>query len=716
MRNNPCVLSGALTLMLFSGGGQAVESTLLERAVHLGVQGFPEWKHFEDSAPHGRQLDLKFKGQPNPDEATLFIRQQDVKYPWSVKLNGKSIGALDNMEVELLTPFRIPPGLLRDGENLLSIVPPKSTDDILVGEIILDSQPLRRSLNRCSVSVVVTEALNAEHRPVPCRITIADERGALVPVHTNPDSTLPTGRGVIETKPGQRLAVRTGVVYTPDGSANFGLRPGKYTIYASRGFEYSAATNHVDLTAGDSLDLKLEIRREVPTEGWVAADCHIHNLTYSGHGDATIDEGMVTIAGEGIEFAVATDHNHHTDYRETVRKLALSDRFTSVVGNEVTTKTGHFNAFPIASGSSLPDHKLTDWTALLKSIRERTRSKVIVLNHPRNVHSGFSPVDPQHFRQATGENLRGAPFGFEAMEIVTSAALQSDYMDPIRDWFGLLNFGLRITGVGSSDTHYVSRMILGQGRSYVRADDRDPADLSIEQLVEGYRDGRVSVSMGLFVDARVGARPSDPNTNFGMGDLATGLGPDAHFTVTATGPSWIQPTRDSPTKIQIFMNGFSELSYSILPGNPTDLTKGSAGFVLRDLKEAPKHDYWIVAVVTAPGVTAPFWAIPRPYQPSSRTWTPKVIGVANPIYIDGDGDGKYTSPRDYAKKLYRKHKDDLRALFKGLRDYDQAVAIQAASLLQANDVDLDSSVIKRLLSRASPTIRRGFSTFLEAIN
>jgi hypothetical protein len=715
MRNPLHILSAILLLSLPPIDVHAAETILLKETVHLGTPGFPEWTHFEDSEPHGRQLDLKFEARRNEEESTLFIRQKDVKYPWSVKLNGRSIGSLDNMEVELVTPFKVAPGLLRDGENLLSIIPPKSTDDILVGEIVLNDHPSAESLNRCSVSVSITEQTGNDNVAVPCRITIADEQGALIPVDTNPEETLPTGRGVIETKPGQRLAVRTGVIYTPDGKARFGLRPGKYTIYASRGFEYSAATNHVNLAEGDSLDLKMKIRREVPTDGWVAADCHIHNLTFSGHGDATIDEGMITIAGEGIEFAVATDHNYHTDYTETVRKLALSDRFTSVVGDEVTTKTGHFNAFPVAPGSSLPDHKLTDWTELMRSIRERTQARVIVLNHPRNVHSGFSPVDPKHFRQATGENLRGAPYSFEAMEIVTSAALQSDYMDPIRDWFGLLNHGLRITGVGSSDTHYVSRMILGQGRSYVKANDRDPANLDVAQVVRGYREGRTSVSMGLFVDAHVGDQPGEPSKRFGMGDLATGLGPKSLFSVAVTGPSWVQPTRESPTRIRIFMNGVSEFGYSALPQNPADLNKGSAGFVLKEQSATPKHDFWIVAVATAPGVTAPFWAIPRPYQPSSKTWTSNVIGVTNPIYVDGDGDGKYTSPRGYAKTLHRKHKNDLRALFEELSDYDQAVAAQVAGLLHADGLDLKSFEIKRLRNNAPSKTRRGFDQFIKSL-
>ena len=58
------------------------------------------------------------------------------------------------------------------------------------------------------------------------------------------------------------------------------------------------------------MTVPLAIRREVATPGLVACDTHVHTLTNSGHGDATIAERVVTLAGEGIELPIATDHNY----------------------------------------------------------------------------------------------------------------------------------------------------------------------------------------------------------------------------------------------------------------------------------------------------------------------------------------------------------------------------------------------------------------------
>jgi hypothetical protein len=86
----------------------------------------------------------------------------------------------------------------------------------------------------------------------------------------------------------------------------------------------------------------------------------------SGHGDATLDERALTLAGEGIELAIATEHNRFADYTDAARRMNVANYFTCAIGNEVTTKTGHFIAFPAAATDApVPDFSLTDWPALM---------------------------------------------------------------------------------------------------------------------------------------------------------------------------------------------------------------------------------------------------------------------------------------------------------------------------------------------------------------
>ena len=183
---------------------------------HLGVAGLPEWQEFEASPPHGRQLDVSFSAQANAQENTLFLWQRNVKTTWNVLLNGRKLGALEALAQPLVLALPIPAGLLKDGENRLSIVRPPSPmlDDIVVGEIALDPRPRDDALAEAVLDVAVTDAESGA--AVPCRLTLVEAAGeALAP---------------LSAAPGQRLAVRTGVVYTGDGQARLGARAGGRTV------------------------------------------------------------------------------------------------------------------------------------------------------------------------------------------------------------------------------------------------------------------------------------------------------------------------------------------------------------------------------------------------------------------------------------------------------------------------------------------------------
>ena len=84
-----------------------------------------------------------------------------------------------------------------------------------------------------------------------------------------------------------------------------------------------------------------------------------------------------------------------------------------------------------------------------------------------------------------------------AMETVNSGALQENAMRLFYDWFGLLNRGIDLTPVGSSDSHDVSRYLIGQARTYIKANDSDPGRINTREALDNFRQGRVMVSFGL---------------------------------------------------------------------------------------------------------------------------------------------------------------------------------------------------------------------------
>jgi len=663
----------------------AETSQLSVEKYHLGVEGFPEWEEFANRKPHGRRLDLTFTTPATTNSHALFLRQCDVKNTWQVQLNGQRLGNLIAQETPLIAHFEITHRLLRSGTNTLSIIPPTATDDIEISHIRLASGKPSDLLNQGSLQLKVTEAPNSQ--PIPCRITITDASGALaalIPLSGTDTNSLAT-------------TTRPGVIYTRDGTTRLGLLPGNYTIYASRGLEYSVATQQVTIAHGSTQTVNLAIRREVNTKGWVAADTHIHTRTHSGHGDATIDERMLTIAGEGIELAIATDHNHHTDYSAAALRTKLQQHFTSVIGNEVTTKNGHFNAFPITNQSStVADFKSTDWGELLRGIRSTPGVQVITLNHPRDLHSGFIPLGLTNFNPITGQHVRLTNEVFDALEVITSGAMQSDIYLLYRDWFALLNRGHRIMSVGSSDTHDVSRFILGQGRTYLAAPDDDAAQIDIKTACRSLKAGRASVSFGLFADMDVAQK-------FHLGDLATNLTDEFIVTVHADAPSWTWVQ-----KVELFANGVKIRETDYL--QPRVRLRRSSGFVLN----RPFHDLYLVGIATGPGITAPFAERPKPYQPSSKTFTPKVLASTNPIWIDGDGDGKYTSPRGYAEQLVKDYGSNPERLFTALAPYDEAIIIQTLALCRERGADLRNRTLQAAAKDATPTIQKALKQIIDS--
>src|SRR4051794_17111927 len=64
----------------------------------LGMPGEREWSFFDGQVLHGPSLEINFSAQRNSQPCTLFMRQQDVKLNWPVKMNGRVIGKLDLME------------------------------------------------------------------------------------------------------------------------------------------------------------------------------------------------------------------------------------------------------------------------------------------------------------------------------------------------------------------------------------------------------------------------------------------------------------------------------------------------------------------------------------------------------------------------------------------------------------------------------------------
>ena len=667
--------------------------------IHLGG-ATPEWSIFEGRKPHGTELRIQFDSKQNEREHTLFIRQDDVKQDWSVTLNGKRLGSLFLMEADLVHTLPIPPSTLRDGGNELQIST-RRLEDILIHSLAIADEPRSGDFGAGKLSVAVLDETGSN---LPARITILDTNGSLAYIHRVTDTNL--------------VAVRPGVAYTATGTATLELLPGHYTIIPTRGPEYSLARSVIEVDATPHFE-GLMLEREVNTTDWISADTHIHTFALSGHGDALLHERAITLAAEGIEMPVATEHNLHADYSDATQAHGLSKYFRVVPGNEVTTKKGHFNIFPAALDAKPPDHTIEHWPDLIGNLRESPGVQMVVLNHPTDTHSGFTPLGATNFNRVTGKNLRGDfPFTFDAMEVVNSGAMRSDWMEPFRAWFALLNRGYRIVGVGASDSHDVSRFIVGQGRTYIHSDDSEPGRIDVAAACENLKAGRAVVSLGLFTQLRIADAPDAidapqiasgvlPAASSGPGDLHKGSSPFFEVNGIVDFPRWINP--NGKTVATLYANGRPKL---VFPFEMTKRAGNALAFKTRFPK--PKADTWYVLIADAPGVTNAHWSIARPYQPTSPEWNPAMIGATNPVWLDADRDGRFTPARATAERLV---KETPRAeLLGALAEYDWAIAAHVAELLHESGTDIQSSSFQAALMKSPLEIQQGFGDYIETIS
>lgn len=665
-------------------GPGASNVVITDNLHHLRWGPRREWSEFPATA-EGERLQISFSSVSNTTAWCLQLRQQDVKQTWTVAINGHPLGKLRINENDMVLYFDVPANVVRDGQNELTIEQDLSrrqvADDIRVGEIKLFTSSRQAVLQDGTLRVTVT---GEDDSPLPCRLTITNQAGALQTVDFDPHPT---------------LAVRPGVVYAASGTATVRLPAGSYTITAGRGFEYGWARRLVELPAGAVRELALQLEREVPTEGYVACDTHVHTLTHSGHGDATVQERMVTLAGEGIELPIASDHNVHIDHRPFAAEVGVSFYFTPVIGNEVTTAIGHFNVFPIRQTSiPIPNHRLQTYREILASIFQTPDVRVAILNHARDVHGGTRPFDPRLHNSVVGENLSGWELGFNGMEVVNSGATQTDPLQLFHDWMGLLNRGRQVTPVGTSDSHDVARHFVGQGRTYIRCGDDAPGKIDVEQAVDNFLAGRVLVSYGLMVRASV-------EEKYQSGDLAPIDGDTFRIGLRVLGPRWTTADR-----ILLFANGRLIREEEI--SGPRPETAGLIWDAEWTLPR-PAHDTHLVAIALGPGIQDLAWPTAKPYQPTSPDWQPRVLGCSGAIWLDVDGDGRPTAAYDYARRLVTMESAPARLLSR-LADYDGAVAAQVAHLLQTDGANLFEPAWQSELAKATDATRLGFRDYLTA--
>lgn len=410
-----------------------------------------------------------------------------------------------------------------------------------------------------------------------------------------------------------------------DGALNIvaslgdGLRPiapGWYRIIASRGFEYTVQEKMIHVPEGKTMCVQFFLRKVLNTDGWVAVDPHQH-CSNSFDSSVSPRDRIISNLAEGIECLVMTDHDFVTDLSKHVLEMKLRHMLIPIPGQEITTRhLGHFNVFPIPA-----EHGAIAWESkgiaeIFSQVRSLGGVQVIQVNHPRIGRSYFNVVqfDPKTARSSHPEWSTD----FDCVEVL-NAKMMHTLDEVLRDWFALLNLGLRITATGGSDSHHVAQQEVGYPRCFAFVGCDDISKVECDDIVRAFRSGQIVVSMGPFVTMTVNGH--------GIGRLVSGRRFKLRITVQAA--PWVDVS-----EVKLIKNGMLVERFKVKP---------SRGIVRFDrvLRIAPKQDAWYVALVYGDRPLSPIVSDYVGYD--GTRYSVKPFAMTNPIWVDADGDGLFTA-------------------------------------------------------------------------
>jgi Ni,Fe-hydrogenase III small subunit len=405
------------------------------------------------------------------------------------------------------------------------------------------------------------------------RVNVVDESGAAMPGRVavvgfdpSPERLLSATVAVVGTINtaliyDQADAIPRGLSRTEyangSGVLQMDLEPGDYQIAVSRGNEYSLYKEHVTVGAGGLTTVNAKLVRVLDTPGFISSDYHVHMIDSP---DSRISKGnrVLSMAGEGVENIIATDHSVITNLASTIADLGVGPFVHSTPGEEITSfDTGHYNAYPQGlDPTRVQTHGSTDWAGAAPPgqdfpsfgnyILSPAEIENLALTDPDNagldtvvqinhIGSQFSPLkintalvppasvlapgDAAKYRLDPG--VANFFHHFPALELWNgmNVAHQNEFLlERIGVWMNLLNQGFVSTAISDTDTHDFHNLRSGGARTWTPSSTDAPAAINDNEIGLAVKAGKAVGGQGIFVLTRLVADSTGETTGFELGD------------------------------------------------------------------------------------------------------------------------------------------------------------------------------------------------------
>ncbi len=406
------------------------------------------------------------------------------------------------------------------------------------------------------------------------------------------------------------------------GDGTVGVPAGTYDLWILQGLEYELVKKSVTVASDAVTTVDVTLEHSVKTAGWLSADMHIHTKR-SFDSKLLAAHRVISEVTSGVQVIVPTEHGFHYDLSDLIKALDYQTRAVSIPGSEYNFAGGHAGIYPVVFDPSGPFWGAPPWQEWPKPnmadpetyfplIHMQDGNPLVVINHPR------LPPDLGYFlniRWKPGMPLTTAGL-FEGIEVLNGYAMRPpEVADLLLDWFTFLNLGLKVAGLGNSDSHRIDWLRGGYPRTWFGFPTSEPSRIVPSDLRDALLKMRAVASNGPFVQLAVDQKE--------LGQTVSVKGGKVVASIIADAPGWIDLSR-----LQIYVNGAMVKEIPITSRNHPALKT--------DVQLDIASDGWIVvmALGDVPLPTDVIGAV------SGGQALP--IGFTNPIFLDADGDGKVT--------------------------------------------------------------------------
>ena len=465
-----------------------------------------------------------------------------------------------------------------------------------------------------------------KHKVGTIDVSIRDEHGAPVPARL---TFLPVG----DTPKVQFTTVdiakeEVGAVAAFDrafvlrGEAEIRITSGTYDVWVSHGMEWDTTRERITVPPGGAVDLDVRLHHVIDTPGWISGDFHVHAAP-SMDSRVPLRDRVHQFVADGVDLIVSTDHNTVSDYGPTILELGVGDLLASATGDEITSNPwGHFGAFPMPLDDSEVGHgapatgKRTP-RAIFADVRAKAPNVLIDVHHPRLENGAIGYFHLAGLDEKTGQAKRaGFSFDFDAIEVLNG------YQDPDRktldrvigDWVAFLDAGKHVAATGNSDTHHMTFNLGGFPRNYVVMPDGPLGQLDAEKVAMQVKAGCSYLTTGTILDITIGGKH--------IGQTITETTGDVPIKLVVRAAPWI-----TATTITVLGPHGAILATRAMPATANVVRFDDTITVHLD------RDGYVIVRVDGD----------RPMAPNIGDETGFKVypfALANPVWVDVDGDGK----------------------------------------------------------------------------